>query len=101
MTDAESQRIRLVTTLKVSKLARFPALLEIAQAVRITRFLKPIGVPISYGSWNKVRELTFDSRPAGSQPTVPSIVWCEPHPPHSVENVGVGELLVLAVELKS
>jgi hypothetical protein len=42
----------------------------------------------------------FDSRDAGSPPRIPSVVWCEPLPPHSVENVGAAELLVLSIELK-
>lgn len=45
-------------------------------------------------------KLVFDSRDAGTPPAVPSVVWCEPLPPHSVENVGEGELRVLSIELK-
>ena len=45
-------------------------------------------------------KLIFDSREAGSPPKIPSVVWCEPLPPHSVENVGAVELLVLSIELK-
>jgi len=44
--------------------------------------------------------LIFDSRNAGTRPAVPSVVWCEPLPPHSVENVGDAELRVLSIELK-
>jgi hypothetical protein len=44
--------------------------------------------------------VTFDSRQAGSPPKAPFTAWCEPLPPHSVENVGTGELLVLSIELK-
>jgi hypothetical protein len=42
----------------------------------------------------------FDSREAGSPPKIPSVVWCEPLRPHSVENVGASELLVLSIEIK-
>ena len=44
--------------------------------------------------------IVFDSRNATHPPAVPSAVWCEPLPPHSVENVGDAELLVVSVELK-
>ena len=49
---------------------------------------------------NETGKITFDSREAGSPPDVPSVIWCEPLPPHSVENVGDAELRVLSVELK-
>jgi len=45
-------------------------------------------------------KLIFDSREAGPGPKSPSAVWCEPLPPHSVENVGEAELLVVSIELK-
>lgn len=45
-------------------------------------------------------KLIFDSREAGSPPKIPSVGWCEPLPPHSVENVGAAELFVLSIELK-
>jgi hypothetical protein len=44
--------------------------------------------------------VVFDSREAGHQSEVPAAVWCEPLPPHSVENVGEAELLVVSIELK-
>jgi hypothetical protein len=44
--------------------------------------------------------LIFDSRRAVTPPAVPSVVWCEPLAPHSVENVGETELRVLSIELK-
>src|SRR5262250_798195 len=40
-------------------------------------------------------KIVFDSRKAGPAPTMPTIVWCEPLAPHSAENVGGAELLVL------
>ena len=49
---------------------------------------------------DEVGKVIFDSREAGSPPRIPSVVWCEPLPPHSVENVGASELLVLSIELK-
>src|SRR5262249_15040364 len=45
-------------------------------------------------------KVVLDSREAGRAPTMPSVVWCEPLAPHSVENVGGAELLVLSIELK-
>jgi len=45
-------------------------------------------------------KIVFDSREAGRAPIMPAVVWCEPLAPHSVENVGGAELLVLSVELK-
>jgi len=45
-------------------------------------------------------KLIFDSREAGSPPGTPSVVWCDPLPPHSVENIGEDELRVLSIELK-
>jgi hypothetical protein len=44
--------------------------------------------------------LIFDSRREVTPPAVPSVVWCEPLAPHSVENVGETELRVLSIELK-
>jgi hypothetical protein len=44
--------------------------------------------------------LIFDSRGAGPPPDAGSVVWCEPLPPHSVENVGDADLRVLRIELK-
>lgn len=44
--------------------------------------------------------LNFDSRDSGTPPPVPSMIWCEPLPPHSAENVGEAELRVLSIELK-
>jgi len=45
-------------------------------------------------------KLIFDSREAGLPPGVGSVVWSEPLPPHSVENVGEADLRVLRIELK-
>ena len=44
--------------------------------------------------------LIFDSRREVTSRTVPSVDWCEPLSPHSVENVGEDELRVLSIELK-
>jgi hypothetical protein len=44
--------------------------------------------------------VVFDSRNAEPHSDVPAAVWCEPLPPHSVENVGDAELLVVSIELK-
>jgi hypothetical protein len=45
-------------------------------------------------------KVIFDSGELVSPPRIPSVVWCEPLSPHSVENVGATELLVLSIELK-
>jgi len=45
-------------------------------------------------------KLIFDSREAGTPPATPSVVWCDPLPPHSVENVGNDALRVISMELK-
>jgi len=45
-------------------------------------------------------KLIFDSRHEATPAAVPSVLWCEPLTPHSVENVGETELRVLSIELK-
>src|SRR3974390_590674 len=45
-------------------------------------------------------QLIFDSRHEATPAAVPSVLWCEPLTPHSVENVGETELRVLSIELK-
>ena len=42
----------------------------------------------------------FDSRSVGPPPTEPMVQWVGPLPPHSVENVGNVEILLLTTELK-
>lgn len=42
----------------------------------------------------------LDSRESQELSTVPSILWSEPLPPHSVENVGQAEICLISVELK-
>ena len=44
-------------------------------------------------------EVEIDSR-VGGRDAPPSIVWSEPLPPHSLENVGTAEIRVVSVELK-
>ena len=44
--------------------------------------------------------VVFDSRDAAHPFKVPAAMWCEPLTPHSVENVGEAELLVVSIELK-
>jgi hypothetical protein len=41
-----------------------------------------------------------DSRLHASSTAPPSVLWSEPLPPHSLENVGTTEILVISVELK-
>jgi quercetin dioxygenase-like cupin family protein len=42
----------------------------------------------------------FDSRSGDRRPEASAALWSEPLPPHTVENVGEGELHVVMVELK-
>ena len=44
--------------------------------------------------------LLFDSRSVGPPPTEPMAQWVGPLPPHSVENVGKVEILLITTELK-
>jgi len=44
--------------------------------------------------------VVFDSRAAGAELRPFEVLWSEPFPPHSVENVGDTELRVIMVELK-
>ena len=41
-----------------------------------------------------------DSRTMPSKPSIGSVLWSAPLPPHFVHNVGLAELRVLAVEVK-
>jgi quercetin dioxygenase-like cupin family protein len=49
---------------------------------------------------DEMGKLIFDSRHEVTPRAVPSVVWCEPLTPHSVENVGETDLRVLSIELK-
>ena len=44
--------------------------------------------------------LLFDSRTAGPPPAKPIAQWAPPLPPHSVENIGANEILLISTELK-
>lgn len=44
--------------------------------------------------------LLFDSRTVGPPPSEPVVQWVGPLPPHSVENVGSVEILLVTTELK-
>ena len=44
--------------------------------------------------------MLFDSRTVGPPPTEPVVQWVGPLPPHSVENVGNVEILLITTELK-
>jgi hypothetical protein len=44
--------------------------------------------------------LQFDSRTGNQAPETSAVLWSDPLPPHSVENVGDKELRVIMVELK-
>ncbi len=45
-------------------------------------------------------KLTFDSRTVGPPPKAPMVQWSGPLPPHSVENIGDAEILLISTELK-
>jgi hypothetical protein len=45
-------------------------------------------------------KLLFDSRTMGPPPALPVTQWTEALPPHSVENIGNREILLLTTELK-
>ena len=45
-------------------------------------------------------KLLFDSRTAGPPPATATVQWTDALPPHSVENVGNSEILLIATELK-
>jgi hypothetical protein len=45
-------------------------------------------------------KITFDSREAGAPPLTPCAQWLQPLPPHTVENMGPGEISILIIELK-
>jgi len=42
----------------------------------------------------------FDTRTADTKPRVSDVLWSDPFPPHSLENVGDSELRVIMVEVK-
>lgn len=44
--------------------------------------------------------LLFDSRTTGPPPAEPVAQWTPPLPPHSVENIGAREILLISTELK-
>jgi hypothetical protein len=44
--------------------------------------------------------VVFDTRTADGRPKPSEVLWSGPRPPHSIENVGDAELVVLMVELK-
>jgi len=45
-------------------------------------------------------KLLFDSRTMGPPPATPTVQWTEALPPHSVENIGNAEILLITMELK-
>ena len=46
------------------------------------------------------RNVLFDTRAADAAPRVSDVLWSDPFPPHSLENVGDAELRVIMVEIK-
>jgi len=45
-------------------------------------------------------KLLFDSRAMGPPLVAPTVQWTETLPPHSVENIGDAEILLISTELK-
>jgi hypothetical protein len=45
-------------------------------------------------------QILFDSRTAGPPPVQAMVSWTPPIPPHSVENIGTNEILLITTELK-
>ncbi|MGZ6563147.1 MAG: hypothetical protein ACXVH3_25860 [Solirubrobacteraceae bacterium] len=45
-------------------------------------------------------KVLFDTRAAHAEPRVSDVLWSDPFPPHSLENVGGAELRVIMVEIK-
>jgi hypothetical protein len=45
-------------------------------------------------------KVLFDSRTMGPPPAAPMVQWTGPLPPHSVENIGNAEILLITTELK-
>ena len=46
------------------------------------------------------QNVLLDTRAADAQPQVSDVLWSDPFPPHSLENVGDAELRVIMVEVK-
>lgn len=46
------------------------------------------------------RVRVLDSRAGGGVGSPPSVLWSAAMPPHSLENVGTAEILVISVEIK-
>jgi hypothetical protein len=44
--------------------------------------------------------ILLDTRGAKSKPEASNVLWSDPFPPHSLENVGSAELRVIMVEIK-
>lgn len=44
--------------------------------------------------------ILLDTRRGGSRPEASGVLWSDPFPPHSLENVGDTELRVVMVEIK-
>jgi hypothetical protein len=46
------------------------------------------------------RNVLLDTRAGGTKPNTSDVLWSDPFPPHSLENVGDAELRVIMVEIK-
>jgi hypothetical protein len=46
-------------------------------------------------------KLIFDSRSADLSPEIPAVQWTGPLAPHSVENIGTTDIVLITTELKS
>jgi hypothetical protein len=45
-------------------------------------------------------KILLDTRAAGTKPKASDVLWSDPFPPHSLENVGDAELRVIMIEIK-
>jgi quercetin dioxygenase-like cupin family protein len=45
-------------------------------------------------------QVLVDTRTTGGPTTLPAVLWSDPLPPHSLENVGPGEICIVSVEVK-
>ena len=66
---------------------RWPAVLHVISSSDFVRY-DPNG------------QILLDSRTLPAKPAAGDVLWSPPLPPHSLQNVGVTELRVIAVELK-
>ena len=84
--------------------------------VLLTKIALPATTPLHTHRWPSVEyvlsttnfvrrdasdNVLLDTRVADAEPLLADVLWSDPFPPHSLENVGDAELRVLMVEIKS